>query len=52
MADEIAQVCELEMQGIKMVVKGGVEVGAFILRALKAMLNKTDEVAKSVHEKN
>lgn len=51
MADEIAQVCELEMQGIKMVVKGGVEVGAFILRALKAMLNKTDEVAKSVHEK-
>ena len=38
-ADEIAQVCELEVQGVKMVFKGSLEVIAFMARALKALIN-------------
>lgn len=40
MADEIAQVCELEIQGVKMVIKATVEVAAFMARAIKAMFNQ------------
>ena len=39
MADEIAQVCEMELNGVKMVFKASLEVAAFMARAIKAMFN-------------
>lgn len=37
MADEIAQVVQLEFEGLKFAIKGGVQVASFIARALKAL---------------
>ena len=39
MADEIAQVCQLEVQGITLVVKGTVEAAQMILRMMRALIN-------------
>lgn len=39
MADEIAQVMSIEMEGIKFAVKGFLEVGSYALRLLRALLN-------------
>ena len=38
MADEIAQVCQLEIEGTTMVLKGSVKVIAWLAQAVKAML--------------
>lgn len=38
MADEIAQVCQLEIQGMTFVVKGTVQTAAFLGKALKALI--------------
>lgn len=43
MADEIAQVCQLEVEGIKMVLKGSVKVIAWLAQAIKAMLQGASE---------
>lgn len=37
MADEISQVCSLEFETVKYVIKGGVKAAAFFLKALKAI---------------
>lgn len=50
-ADEIAQVCELEVQGVKMVFKGSLEVIAFMARAIKALLSSGKNTAEWLHEK-
>ena len=44
MADEIAQVCELEMQGVKMVFKATLEVATFVMRAMKAFINASGDL--------
>lgn len=40
MADEIAQVCQLEIEGAKIVLKGSVKVIAWLAQALKALMEK------------
>lgn len=45
MADEVIQACQLEIEGVKMVVKGGVEVAAFVGRILKALYGKAHDKA-------
>lgn len=39
MADEIAQVCQLEIEGTTMVIKGSVKVISWIAQAIKALFN-------------
>lgn len=39
MADEIAQVVQMEIQGVTMVFKGTLEVVSFLARAIKALIN-------------
>lgn len=51
MADEIAQACQLELEGIKMVVKGSVSVAQFIFRALKAFVEAEKTKHEERHEK-
>lgn len=51
MADEIAQVCELEIQGIKMVCKGTLEVISFMARAIKAMFSGGQSLVDWAHTK-
>lgn len=36
--DEIAQVCQIEIAGVQMVVKGGVEVAKWMLKAIRALI--------------
>lgn len=43
MADEIAQVCQLEIQGMTFVVKGTVQVAAFLGKAFKALFEWSKE---------
>lgn len=50
-ADEIAQVCELEVQGVKMVFKGSLEVIAFMARAIKALFSSGKSTAEWLREK-
>jgi len=38
MADEIAQVCQMEIQGVTFVVKGTVQTAAFLGKALRALI--------------
>ena len=38
MADEIAQVCQLEIEGLTLVIKGSVKVAAWIAQVIKSML--------------
>lgn len=55
MADEIAQVCQVEINGVTMVVKGGVEVAAFLLKVFKALYNLNKEHKQKIEreeEKN
>lgn len=40
MADEISQVCQLEFEGIKLLVKGSVQAAAWLLQALNAVVLK------------
>ena len=42
-SDEIAQVCELEVQGVTMAVKGGVQAASWLLQAIKAMLTSAHD---------
>lgn len=43
MADEIAQVCQLEIEGTTMVIKGSVKVIAWLAQAIKALLQDAAE---------
>lgn len=39
MADEIAQVCQMEIEGIKMVFKGSLEVAQLLMRMIRGIIN-------------
>ena len=43
MSDEVAQVIQLEIQGITMVVKASLQVGSWLIRALNAMIQHNNE---------
>lgn len=51
MADEIAQVVQMEIQGVTMVFKGTLQAIQFLARALKAMLNSGKDVYDKHNEK-
>ena len=48
----MAQVCQLEIEGIKMVVKGGLEAAKFIFKAVKALLEHSKKKAQELHAEN
>ena len=43
MADEIAQVCQMEIEGTTMVIKGSVKVISWLAQAIKALLQNAAE---------
>lgn len=47
MADEIAQVCQMEIEGIKMVFKGSLEVAQLLMRMIRSII----DFSKKQHEK-
>lgn len=51
MADEIAQVCELEIRGITLVVKGTVEAAQMVLRMMRALINYSEKISEKYKEK-
>lgn len=52
MADEIAQVCQMEIEGAKILLKGSLEMIKFLARALKAIFEAGGNVVGSVKEHN
>jgi len=51
MSDEIAQLVQVEMEGFKFVVKGGVEVAQFVLRALRSLINYGKDKKEDISDK-
>lgn len=51
MSDEIAQVCQLQVQGIKFVIQGSLEAAKYVIKAIKALMDYHAERAEEKHEK-
>lgn len=51
MADEIAQVLAMEVDGVKLVFKASLEVAEFLARALRALIRSSKEGIEKVKEK-
>ena len=52
MADEIAQVCEMEIEGVKIAIKGSVEVAQMLARMLRAIIKHHKDSREKSSEKN
>ena len=51
MADEIAQVCEMEIEGVKIAIKGSVEVAQMLARMLRAIIKHHKDSREKSSEK-
>ena len=51
MADEIAQVLAMEVDGVKLVFKASLEVAEFLARALRALIRSSKEDIEKGKEK-
>lgn len=52
MGDDIAQLCQLEFEGIKYVIKGTVEAAMFIGRLMRAVFGKGENAVESIKDKS